>query len=141
MTTYRCNIVSFTPHILLALGLAFGSTALADLPPVPSGQNLEVFEEAFQIITPAKRQFYLGILAPEIKRGGTVGVEAAIADIDVLCEAYALQGSQRPADGLGAASEVVIRLMDRPITYGETNSDVRQYMGFYDVSQGQCKWH
>ena len=113
----------------------------ADLPPVPSGQALEVFEEAFHATTPARRQFYLGVVAPEIKKGGTVGFEAANADIDALCDEYALHKALNPNDGLDAAREVVIRLMDSPIEYGDSNPDIRQYMGFYDISKGLCEWH
>ncbi len=118
-----------------------GSVAFADLPPVPSGQDLTVFEETFHTTTPTRRQFYLGILAPAIKEGGNVGFEAANADIDVLCTEYALSKAQNPNDGLDAAHEVVIRLMDNPMKYGDTNPDVRQYMGFYDISKGMCEWH
>ncbi len=128
-------------HILPIALVVFGTSAFADLPPVPSGQSLEVFEEAFHTTTPTRRQFYLGILAPAIKEGGDVGFEAANTDIDVLCEDYALNKAQNPNDGLDAAHEVVIRLMDSPIEYGDSNPDIRQYMGFYNISEGLCEWH
>ncbi len=128
-------------HTLPLIGLFIGTTAFADLPPVPSGQNLEIFEEIFQTTTPTRRQFYLSVLAPEIKEGGAISYETASLDIDVLCNDYALQKAQTPTDGLDAAREVVIRMMDRPVTYGETNPDAKQYMGFYDISEGLCEWH
>ena len=128
-------------HIATLVGLVHGSAIYADLPPVPSGQSLEVYEEAFHTTTPTRRQFYLGILAPAIKEDGEVGFEAANADIDVLCDDYALNKAQNPNDGLDAAHEVVIRLMDSPIKYGDSNPDIRQYMGFYDISEGLCEWH
>ncbi len=133
--------MTVTQHILSVVGLVLGSAVYADLPPVPSGQSLEVFEEAFHTTTPTKRQFYLGVLAPAIQQGGDVGFEAANADIDVLCEEYALKKAQNPNDGLDSANEVVIRLMDSPVQYGDSNPDVRQYMGFYDISKGLCEWH
>ncbi|KAB7615416.1 hypothetical protein F9L33_01220 [Amylibacter sp. SFDW26] len=133
--------MNVTSHIVAFTGLVLGTTAYADLPPVPSGQSLEVFEETFHTTTPTRRQFYLGILAPAITEGGEVGFEAANADIDVLCEDYALNKAQNPNDGLDAAHEVVIRLMDKPIKYGDSNPDIRQYMGFYDISEGLCEWH
>lgn len=128
-------------YLTCAFGLCCGTAVYADLPPVPSGQDIEVYQEGFLEEESAQKVYYLGVVAPEIAKGGAVGFQAANADIDVLCETYALERALAVESGDKPANEVVIKMMDSPLNYGETNQDVRQYMGFYNISRGTCEWH
>lgn len=130
--------MTYAPIIPIAMGLCCGTAAYADLPVLPSGQEYEVFEEGFLQDEGALRIYYLGVIAPEIALNGAIKFEQANADIDALCETYVLD---RATDIEEPADEVVIRMMEKAVKYGETNPEVRQYMGFYDVSEGRCAWH
>ncbi|PCH95603.1 MAG: hypothetical protein COB84_06010 [Rhodobacteraceae bacterium] len=132
-------MMRFVP--IMALAVCYGVTAQAGFPKVPSNQMFELFQEGVLDEADNGRVYYLGLIAPEIAKGARVGYEAANKDIDVLCEHYALAKAMVPKDGGTPAHEVIIRLMDRAVEYGEVNPAVRQYMGFFDISKGTCVWH
>ncbi len=128
-------------YLTCAFGLCCTTAAYAELPTVPSGQDIEIYQEGLLEEEGTQKVYYLGVVAPEIANGGRIDFKAANADIDVLCETYALGRALAAENGDEPASELVIKMMDSPLSYGETNQDVRQYMGFYDISKGACEWH
>lgn len=129
----------FKKAITLALWTSL--PAFAQEPVVPSGQKLELFQEGFLQESDEARVYYVSFIAPAIEKKGAVGYDVAHKDIESLCTDFALANAKTPVDGGLPASEVIIRLMDIPVKYGETNPDAQQYMGFYDVTEGTCEWH
>ena len=101
-----------------------------------SGQALELYQEEVFPGSNGGNLLYLGYIAPEITRnGGTVDVETASVDLDALCAAAVK--TVRPDEDI---REITIRLMDQPMVFGDTNPDVTQYLGFYNVVDGGCEW-
>ncbi|MCP5085316.1 MAG: hypothetical protein GY952_00705 [Rhodobacteraceae bacterium] len=116
------------------------SLACADTP-VPSGQPLELF--ASDVISGVGNEslLYLGLLAPQIAATeDRITYEQALTDIDRICTDFALPMAREKATADAPINAVIIRLSDRPIMYGETDPEAAQYMGFYDVSAGDCAW-
>ncbi|MBS0565647.1 MAG: acetolactate synthase [Proteobacteria bacterium] len=77
-------------------------------------------------------------LAPAIARaGGTVSADAAEADMQALCESYALP---RIATTGPVPQEIVISLSDRPVNFGEPAPDATQYFEAYRPEGKTCVW-
>ncbi len=106
--------------------------------PVPSGQRV-VLQDVVQDAPGAYGLTYrFRFLAPAIAReGGTVDVDQAMADMQHLCEAYALP---RLSSTGPAPAQVVISLSDIAVPFGETAPEATQYFEAYRIENGACIW-
>ena len=69
--------------------------------------------------------------------GGEAALEAVMADMDYLCQTYAV--TRLP--GIGPMpSRIVISLADRPSEFGVFDPDVTQVFEAYSVQDGVCIW-
>ncbi len=128
------------PVTNLVCVLALATPALADNT-VPSGQPLKLY--ASEVVTQLEQGavLYLGFLAPRIAaEEGAVDYEDAILDMDAICADIGLTMVAEKAAAGAPVKAVIIRLSDRPIAYGEANPEAAQFMGFYDISAGDCAW-
>ena len=119
--------------------LGFGmSVAMAEVVEVPSGQPITLQERL--VVPPENRILYLGFLAPAL--GGDYGVsfERASTDMDVICESVGIREAGRLIGQGVRIDEVVVRLMERAIPYGEVDPDAAQFLNAYDISGGNCVW-
>lgn len=130
----------------LILGLVMALPGVAEEPKitllleeesaVPSNQPLELYEAI--IVPPEQTILYVGLVAPMLAGDTPVTFDRAARDMDALCDTL---GLRLAAEAEAKISEVVIRLMDQPITYGETRPDVQQFSNAYDISSGACEWY
>ena len=105
---------------------------------VPSGQPLQVHE--VRVVEPERQILFIGLVAPHLEGDYAIGYERASVDMDHLCEQVGLPLVAKANDIDTDIAEVVLRLMARPISYGETNPDVAQFISAYDVTAGDCQW-
>ena len=127
------------PAVLIVAALTAGA-ALAEggvVVPVPSGQHVELHEVLLDE-SPGETWARFRFLAPQIAREtGSIGIDAALEDIDSLCAAYA---APAVADMRPAPRQIVISLMDRIVEFGATNPDATQFFEAYRVENGTCIW-
>ena len=124
--------------VALAVILSWPASARAEQIAVPSGQPLTLHEQL--VIPPENRILYLGFLAPAL--GGEYGVrfDRASTDMDVICESVGIREAGRLIGEGVRIDEVVVRLMERVIPYGEVDPDAAQFLNAYDISGGTCAW-
>jgi hypothetical protein len=60
--------------------------------------------------------------------------------MDRLCEIVGIPEAARLIEQGEQIEELVIRLMEQLIPYGEVNPDLIQYLNVYDIRQGTCLW-
>lgn len=105
---------------------------------VPSGQPVTLVETVWGEPGPDGLTLRFHFLAPEISfSGGTVGFEAAAADMQFLCDTYAL--GRLPSTG-PTVQQVVISLSDRPVPFGQSDPEATQFFEAYRVDSGACIW-
>lgn len=105
---------------------------------VPSGQPVTLLDVIWNAPGPEGLTLRFRFLAPQIAReGGMVDVDTAIADIQHLCESYALP---RLADFGAPPAQVVISLSDRDVPFGETVPEATQYFEAFAIEDGTCVW-
>lgn len=105
---------------------------------VPSGQKVTIIDVVQDTQGPAGLTYRFRFLAPAIARqGGTVGADAAEADMQALCDGYAL--ARLPSTG-PKPEEIVISLSDRPVAFGEPDPDATQYFEAYRPDGKSCVW-
>ncbi|MCP5074377.1 MAG: hypothetical protein GY947_13960 [Rhodobacteraceae bacterium] len=127
-------------HPFLISLLTLANPALAHTP-VPSNQSLDLYASEVVANTEQGATLYLGFLAPQIAATeNSITYEQVLADIDAICTELALPLAAEKAALDTPIKAVIIRLSDRPINYGETDPEAAQYMGFYDISAGDCAW-
>lgn len=103
---------------------------------VPSGQGVTLHETIFDMPAPDAAVYRFRFLAPAITRsGGTMDFAASIADMQHLCDTYALKSM---AALLPAKVQVVISFADMPLPFGETNPEVTQFFVAFSVKDGKC---
>ncbi|MEM7642768.1 MAG: DUF6497 family protein [Pseudomonadota bacterium] len=103
---------------------------------VPSGQPIVLWQVLWERVEGQGTQAVLRFIAPEIAReGGSVGFEAANADMDWLCATHGLALSDLPT---AQSDSVVITLMDRPVPRGTSDPQATQFFGTYLVEGGEC---
>ena len=84
---------------------------------VPSGQDVRYLDTVQSAPGPEGLTIRFRFVAPAIARdGATVDVEAAQADMEVLCNEFALP--RLPATG-PAPAQIIISLSDRAVAFGE----------------------
>lgn len=127
----------------LALPLAAVALAAAPAPgqeglAVPSGQALSYVDTIHDAAGPAGLTLRFRFLAPAIARdGGTVDPEAAFADMQALCDGFALP--RVPATGPRPA-QIVITLMDREVPFGAPAPEATQFFEAFVPDGDSCVW-
>lgn len=105
---------------------------------VPSGQTVSLEEKL--VLPPDDRILYLGFLAPSIGGDYAVSFDRASEDMDVLCERVGIAEAGKLIGQGVRIDEVVVRLMERMVPYGEVDQEAAQYLNAYDISGGTCVW-
>jgi Family of unknown function (DUF6497) len=103
---------------------------------VPSGQGVMLHDVIVDAPSPGTAIYRFRYLAPAIARdGGTMNFETSIADMQHLCESYALPRLTAP---LPAKLEVIISFADLPVPFGETNPQATQFFVAFTIKDGLC---
>jgi hypothetical protein len=125
--------------LLAAVGaLPLSAQDAAEAIPVPSGQPVTFVELVTDAEGIAGDTWRFRFLAPQIAReGGSVGLDAALADIDAICAQFI---APLLTDRGVALGQVIISLADRPVPFGETVPEATQYFEAYRLEGGQCVW-
>ena len=106
--------------------------------PVPSGQPVTLQDVIWNEMGPHGLTMRFRFVAPEIaKAGGGVDFESAVADMQALCEGFALP---RIADLGPQPAQIVISLSDRPVPFGEAAPEVTQFFEAFSVDGNTCNW-
>ena len=121
--------------------IMLGSGAIGqegELLAVPSGQEVRYLDTVQSAPGPEGLAVRFRFVAPAIAREtGTVGAEAAQADMEWLCNSFALP--RLPATG-PAPSQVIVSLSDRAVAFGETAPEATQFFEAFAVVDGRCVW-
>lgn len=95
-----------------------------------------LWEIVWERVEGSGAQAVLRFIAPDIAReGGSVGADAALADLDWLCRTHGVPVAALPA---ARSDKLVITIMDRPVPRGTTDPAATQYFGLYTVEDGAC---
>lgn len=105
---------------------------------VPSGQDVTLLDVIWNEMGPVGLTMRFRFVAPGIARdGGKVDFETAVADMQALCEGFALP---RLA-GLGPKpAQIVISLADRAVPFGESAPDATQFFEAFSIDGTTCTW-
>ena len=103
---------------------------------VPSGQAVTLHEVIVDQPAPGAVIYRFRFLAPAITRdGGTMDFEASIADMQQLCDTYAVQHLTAP---LPETVQVIIAFSDKILPFGETDPDTTQFFMPFAIENGVC---
>lgn len=103
---------------------------------LPSGQTVTWVDSVMDAPGPEGLTLRFRFLAPAIARdGGTVPVEKAQDDMQVLCDRYALP---RVSSTGPQPSQIVISLSDRPVTFGVPDETATQLFDAFAIAEGRC---
>lgn len=125
-------------------GAGFGAGGQEAVPgagepvPVPSGQQVFFLDTVQSAPGPEGLTIRFRFVAPAIAReGGTVGPEAAQADMEALCNDFAV-----PLLPLGgpAPAQIIVSLADRAVAFGEPAPEATQFFEAFVVTDGRCQW-
>lgn len=122
-------------------GLAHGQEGAQVVPgdgvavDVPSGQEVTLQDVVWNVPGPEGMTLRFRFVAPGI--AGDVDFETASADMQALCDGYALP---RVAEFGPAPAQVVISLSAEPVEFGVTAPEVKQYFESYSIAGGACEW-
>lgn len=107
-----------------------------DFIPVPSGMEVTWVDTVNDAQGPMGLTARFRFLAPQIGQGA-VAFGAATADMQVLCDTWAL-----PRIGVTGPqpAQIVIVLMDRPVEFGVADEAATQFFEAYSVQDGACIW-
>ena len=105
---------------------------------VPSGQPVQFLEVIRDARGPAGLTYRFRFVAPEIAKGdGLVDFETAAADMDALCQEFALDR----VSGIGPKpAQIIISLASEETVFGDAAPEVTQYFEAYRVEDGTCIW-
>lgn len=129
--------------LAILTGLALARPASAEVAgggapvPVPSGEEVHWIETIRDSQGPAGLTLRFRFLAPAIGGGSPVSQEAAEADMQALCDGFALP---RVPDVGPRPAQIVISLSDRLVPFGETDDEAVQYFEAYSIEDGACVW-
>jgi hypothetical protein len=123
--------------LLLATPLRAEETLADETIPVPSGQEITLIDVIHDPAGPAGLTVRFRFLAPGIATGGGVDFETAAADMQALCDSYALP---RIADPGPQPQQIVVSLHDRVLPFGEAAPEAVQYFEAYRIEAGACVW-
>ncbi len=104
---------------------------------VPSGQEITLQEVIWNAPGPDGLTLRFRFLAPGIAPGGGVDFDTASADMQHLCDSYALP---RMAEGGPHPEQVIISLSDVPVPFGEADPEATQFFESYRIEDGVCVW-
>jgi Family of unknown function (DUF6497) len=104
---------------------------------VPSGQAVTLQEVVWNAPGPDGLTLRFRFVAPAIAPGGAVSFDAASADMQALCQTYAIP---RLSDFGPQVQQIVISLADRAVVFGATEPDATQFFEAYRVEDGTCIW-
>lgn len=104
---------------------------------VPSGQEITLQDVIWNVPGPEGMTLRFRFIAPGIAEGGAVDFETAAADMQALCDGYALP--RLSEFGTGPA-QVIISLSAEPVEFGVTAPEVVQYFESYSVTEDGCQW-
>lgn len=104
---------------------------------VPSGQPVTLIDVIRDVAGPEGLTYRFRFLAPQIGPGGSVGFEAAVADMQFLCDAYALP---RIAQDGPQPEQIVISLADMAVPFGEAAPEATQFFEAFGLSGDACLW-
>ncbi len=104
---------------------------------VPSGQEITLQDVIWNVPGPEGMTLRFRFIAPGIAEGGAVDFETAAADMQALCDGYALP--RLSEFGTGPA-QVIISLSAEPVVFGVTAPEVVQYFESYSVTEDGCQW-
>ena len=126
-------------------GCALGLVLALSWPPatgmaqaaLPSGQIVTLAEVLLDE-APGALWVRFRFVAPEVAReGGTVDAQAALADLDALCQQIAVPYVSQ----YGLAPErVVVSLSDRMVEFGATDPDATQFFELFSIQDARCIW-
>ena len=104
---------------------------------VPSGQEITLQDVIWNAPGPDGMALRFRFLAPGIAPGGGVDFDTAAADMQHLCDAYALP---RIADQGPHPEQVIISLSDMAVPFGEAAPEATQFFESYRIEEGVCVW-
>jgi hypothetical protein len=105
---------------------------------LPSGQQVTLQDVVWNAPGPEGLTTRFRFIAPAIAaEGGTVDFETAAADMQWLCQNYALPRVASPGP---QPSQIVISLSDIAVPFGEANPDATQFFEAYTIEDGVCVW-
>lgn len=106
--------------------------------PVPSGQPVTLQDVIWNESGPQGLTLRFRFIAPQIARaGGSVDFDTAAADMQALCEGFALP---RLAEFGPMPAQVVISLADVEVPFGEAAPDATQFFEAFSIRDGACIW-
>lgn len=104
---------------------------------VPSGQEITLQDVIWNAPGPDGLALRFRFLAPGIAPGGGVDFETAAADMQHLCDTYALP---RIADQGPHPEQVIISLSDVSVAFGEAAPEATQFFESFRIENGVCVW-
>lgn len=125
--------------------LACGLAAAADAAPadalieVPSGQSIRLQDVIWNAPSAVGLAVRFRFVAPQIARqGGDVDFETAAADMEHLCNSYALP---RVLTITGPVPEqIIVSLSDVPVEFGVMTPEATQFFEAYSIADELCIW-
>lgn len=117
-----------------AAALLAGAVALADQAiAVPSGQPVRLLETLLDPRGAEGLTARFRFLAPSLP---TMDLDGVYADMDALCEDYALPRAITRSGPVPV--QIVVSLSDRPVPFGIDDPDALQLFESYDIGDGTC---
>jgi len=104
--------------------------------PVPSGIAVQWLETRSDTAGPQGLTLRFRFVSPEIGGGGYTP-EQATADLQALCDGYALP---RVAPTGPQPAELVLDLADRVVPFGSSDETAVQFFEAYTIVDGACQW-
>ena len=104
---------------------------------VPSGQEVTWQDVIWNVPGPDGMVMRFRFIAPGIADGGGVDFDTASADMQHLCDSFAVP--RLPEFGV-EAQQVVISLSASAVEFGTAAPDVVQFFESYSVVDGACQW-
>jgi hypothetical protein len=105
---------------------------------VPSGMAVGYLDTIQNERTALGLAYRFRFVAPAIARdGGTVTAENAQADMEWLCQNFALP--RLPATG-PMPEQIIVSISDRPVKFGEPSPEATQFFEGYRIEDGRCVW-
>ena len=104
---------------------------------VPSGQEITLQDVIWNAPGPDGLALRFRFLAPGIAPGGGVDFDMAAADMQHLCDSYAVP---RIADQGPHPDQVIISLSDVAVPFGEAAPEATQFFESFRIEEGVCVW-
>lgn len=105
--------------------------------PVPSGQEVHWVETLHDTQGPEGLTYRFRFVAPGIGGDHPVSAQVAQADMEALCDGFALPR----VSGQGPKPmQIIISLSDRPTRFGAADEGTVQYFEAYSIADGACVW-